>query len=278
MLFYLFLIFIIGHIIYKFLYPQLSKRGKSEKALHSKNKFTHAKKKERSKVNVSDLSSAKYEIARLVAPALYGLPLKIFCHVLEVPVIGTLLVNHFRNQSGIERLWKYDLDDFPATLQPIAIPRKKKRDHKKQEAQFVRAKGHQNDTIEDFLESYKSKKTDPVEVVKKLIESSKELQRKFSLNAVSQINEEDALNQASMCKRMWEEGKERAFEGVPIMVKDELKVKGYKNTVGTRFLAGEESEREDCLVVQRLKNAGFMVVGTTNMFEIGIMVPLIFFF
>jgi len=52
-------------------------------------------------------------------------------------------------------------------------------------------------------------------------------------------------------------------------VKDELDVAGYPTTVGTRFL-GRQPAPEDATVVGRLRAAGALIIGKTNMHEIGL--------
>jgi Asp-tRNA(Asn)/Glu-tRNA(Gln) amidotransferase A subunit family amidase len=53
-------------------------------------------------------------------------------------------------------------------------------------------------------------------------------------------------------------------------VKDELDMMPYPTTVGTRFL-GNVAARQDATVVRRLRDAGALLVGKTNMHEIGIL-------
>jgi len=58
------------------------------------------------------------------------------------------------------------------------------------------------------------------------------------------------------------------FDGVPVAIKDEIDVKGYPTTCGTSFL--KKIAQEDSTVAARLRNAGALIVGKTNMHEIGI--------
>lgn len=59
-----------------------------------------------------------------------------------------------------------------------------------------------------------------------------------------------------------------ALDGVPVVIKDELDVRGYATTLGTKFR--KEVADEDSVVVARLKAAGALVLGKGNMNEIGI--------
>src|SRR5215218_2527337 len=67
-----------------------------------------------------------------------------------------------------------------------------------------------------------------------------------------------------------EPGDERAFAGVPIAVKANTAVAGLCMNFASRFLAGDHAGHSAYLV-RRLQDAGFVIVGTTNMPEFGIL-------
>src|SRR5215218_2475249 len=67
-----------------------------------------------------------------------------------------------------------------------------------------------------------------------------------------------------------EPGDERAFAGVPVAVKANTPVAGLCMNFASRFLAGHRPTHSAYLV-RRLRGAGFVVVGTTNMPEFGIL-------
>ena len=56
---------------------------------------------------------------------------------------------------------------------------------------------------------------------------------------------------------------------VPVAVKDELDMTPYPTTVGTAFL-GTQPAAADSTVAARLRSAGALLIGKTNMHEIGI--------
>jgi len=75
--------------------------------------------------------------------------------------------------------------------------------------------------------------------------------------------------QAAASAARWKSGQPLSvFDGVPVPVKDELDQAGYPTTVGTKFL-GTQPATEDATVVARLRAAGALLVGKTNMHEIG---------
>jgi amidase len=65
-------------------------------------------------------------------------------------------------------------------------------------------------------------------------------------------------------------GDERPFAGVPIAVKNNRSVAGLRLTLGAE-LTGDYAPRHDHNVTRRLRDAGFVVVGTTCLPEWGIM-------
>ena len=86
------------------------------------------------------------------------------------------------------------------------------------------------------------------------------------LNAFIELDEERALAAADQI----EPGDERPFAGVPIAIKGNVPVEGLCMNFGSKFLAGHRPSHSAYLV-RRLREAGFVVVGTTNLPEFGIL-------
>lgn len=59
----------------------------------------------------------------------------------------------------------------------------------------------------------------------------------------------------------------RALEGLPISIKDLFDVRGAVTTAGSKVLAGEPPAEADAPVIARLRAAGAVLVGRTNMTE-----------
>ena len=86
------------------------------------------------------------------------------------------------------------------------------------------------------------------------------------LNAFVHVDAERALKAAAAIAA----DDERPFAGVPIAVKDSAAVAGMPCTMGSE-LFGDYAPRYDAFVVRRLREAGFVIVGKTNMPELGIL-------
>lgn len=57
------------------------------------------------------------------------------------------------------------------------------------------------------------------------------------------------------------------YAGVPIAIKDLFDVAGQETRAGSRVLAGRPAARRDAPAVARLRSAGFVILGRTNMTE-----------
>jgi amidase len=86
------------------------------------------------------------------------------------------------------------------------------------------------------------------------------------IGAFVEVDGERAVAQADAI----EPGDERAFAGVPIAIKANTPVAGLCMNYASRFLAGHRPTH-NAYLVRRLREAGFVIIGTTNMPEFGIL-------
>jgi amidase len=87
-----------------------------------------------------------------------------------------------------------------------------------------------------------------------------------SINAFTEVDGERALEAADAVVP----GDGQPFAGVPIAIKGNVPVAGYEINAGSRFLAGYRPDHSAYLV-RRLREAGFVVVGITNLPEFAIL-------
>ena len=126
-------------------------------------------------------------------------------------------------------------------------------------------------SITDYARAYRDQSISPEEVGRRIIAAIESSNRaELPLRAIIKSEAEDILRQAAESADRLAQGRSRSIlEGVPVAIKDELDMPPYTTHVGTRFL-GQEVAGEDATPVSRLRAAGALLVGKTNMFEIGI--------
>jgi amidase len=88
------------------------------------------------------------------------------------------------------------------------------------------------------------------------------------LNAFRVVLGEEALAEAERAQTRVDAGETAPLLGVPVAIKDEFDVAGQLNTMGSE--AVEEPAREDSEVVRRLRAAGAIPIGITNVPELTI--------
>ena len=87
------------------------------------------------------------------------------------------------------------------------------------------------------------------------------------LNAIITLDEAGAVNAAEASARRWKGGRPLgALDGVPVTVKDNILVAGLRATWGSRLYENFVPD-EDELPVQRLREAGAVILGKTNVPE-----------
>src|SRR5829696_2313043 len=88
------------------------------------------------------------------------------------------------------------------------------------------------------------------------------------LNAFITITEEYARNRATMLDLELRRGRWRGpLHGIPIALKDNMDLAGYRTTAASAVRRNSSPAAVDAEVVQRLKQAGAVILGKTNMIE-----------
>lgn len=83
----------------------------------------------------------------------------------------------------------------------------------------------------------------------------------------TRVTEDMALRQAEQADRLRQSGDASPWAGIPITVKDLFDLEGTVTTAGSKALAGSRAADTTAPAIQRLIDAGFVIVGKVNMTE-----------
>ena len=120
-------------------------------------------------------------------------------------------------------------------------------------------------TIGEIAPLIRKKQISPLELTRIYFDRIKKLNP--SLNAYLAITEDDAVAAARRAEREISKGNYRGpLHGIPVSIKDNIAVKGVTTTAGSKILADWVPDF-DATVVERLKGAGAVILGKTNMHE-----------
>jgi len=118
-------------------------------------------------------------------------------------------------------------------------------------------------TIEKAYEMMKDRKLTSVDLVSACLQNIKE--KNEELNVFLEIFD-DALDQAKVADEMIKAGKGTKLTGIPIAIKDNILITGKKNSSGSKMLENYVASY-DAFVIKKLKEAGAVLIGRTNMDE-----------
>lgn len=119
----------------------------------------------------------------------------------------------------------------------------------------------------ELVDAYRKKSLSPVEVTDAVLARIEALNPR--INAVVTLTAEAARRQAKRSERAYSEGTEGAIEGVPITIKDLIAVRGVRTTYGSRMYEDYVPD-VDAVLVERVKDAGGVILGKTNVPEFGL--------
>jgi len=120
-------------------------------------------------------------------------------------------------------------------------------------------------TIRGLAKAYRTKSASPVKVIEETLRLIEKLNPK--INCYLAVLKDSALSEAEQSEKRQAEGRLLGpLDGVPIAVKDMFYIQGVKCTAGSKILADHVAPY-DSSAVTRLKTAGAVLVGTTNLHE-----------
>jgi Asp-tRNA(Asn)/Glu-tRNA(Gln) amidotransferase A subunit family amidase len=128
-----------------------------------------------------------------------------------------------------------------------------------------------NYSIRDYHEAFKTGRLTPTVVAKALLPLISRDVPKRSVHSVAFLtsNQEQVLAAAEASTKRWAEGKPLGLlDGVPLAVKDEVDLAGYKKTFASKHVFVAKAEKSSWCV-EKWEEAGAIIIGKTNMHEVG---------
>lgn len=123
-----------------------------------------------------------------------------------------------------------------------------------------------NFSATELIKAYKDYSLTPTDVVSDLFQRIETYNP--VINAFVTLNKNEAMRQAETATMAYKNGTPRPLEGVPVAIKDLTNTKGLRTTYGSTKYKNHIPER-DATVVERLKQAGAIIMGKTNTPEFG---------
>ncbi|MDE2385544.1 MAG: amidase [Alphaproteobacteria bacterium] len=115
---------------------------------------------------------------------------------------------------------------------------------------------------------FKAGKASPVEVAKACL--AQVARQDGKVNAMSLVDEKTALSLARASEKRWRKGEARGpLDGVPLLIKDILLVKGWPTLRGSKTVDRNQAWEHDAPSVARLREAGTVFLGMTTTPEFG---------
>ncbi|WP_020406322.1 amidase [Hahella ganghwensis] len=218
-----------------------------------------------------------YDLKSLKVPRLAGAPLKSIVALMENNYSRTLLSPALMRETGAAKIRSTPLDTPPTYLPKHASGRQIAAERAKGTLEIFAepdfpATESPLPSVMDYAKAYRSGHIGPQEIADKVIAAIIESDREQPpLRAIITTFDQDIRRQAGESAQRLADGQPLSlFDGVPVVVKDEIDAVPYATTVGTKVYGNTNSAEHDATVVARLRAAGAVIIGKANMQEIGI--------
>jgi Asp-tRNA(Asn)/Glu-tRNA(Gln) amidotransferase A subunit family amidase len=218
-----------------------------------------------------------YDLQPVHLPRLAGKPFGLFVRLLESRVLGPLLARKMMADLGIPRFRDLEVEE-PPTFQPLwpapggetatatpatvaALPA----------AAGEGITGFRPPAVADYLAAYGDGRATPEGVAERALAAIAQSDRgEPPLRAFVSVAPAQVMADARAATARWQARRPLSpLDGVPLAAKDEFDLAGQPTRVGTRFL-GAVPAHADAAAVARWRAAGGVILGKTNMHEIGI--------
>eukprot|EP00249_Psilotum_nudum_P004351 c17869_g1_i2 orf=353-1378(+) len=238
----------------------------------------------------------EYKSPNIHAPLLSGLPLKAFIWLLEAPILGNLILSFFmRKNKFYQNFLESSIPEAPMFL-PDYLEQNVENDVIQVEEEIEpssrvaialeclsvpstsECKLDQHDPpflywkIRDYAKAYRDGWATPSQVAEKFIAAIEDSQRRrLQMTFFCSFSAEDVRKQASASTERHAKGKPLStLDGILIAVKDDIDCLPHSSKGGTLWVHKVRTVREDAACIKRLRQCGAILVGKTNMHELGL--------
>ncbi|KAJ3671434.1 hypothetical protein LUZ60_007513 [Juncus effusus] len=249
-----------------------------------------------SEVNLGPESDEFYIHPEVKAPRVAGLLVKIFVWILE-SWIGPIVLYILKKDNLIHKLVTYaesqepplftsthNYEDIPeqnvSLTKPDLSPAERVTEAmsclpNSLESSLINDNNNSSSfkrwKIQDFYRAYISGETTPLMVAKRFLDAVKECSGpNLNMAFFISYDNEDILKQAEESSLRYQRGTPiSAMDGILVAIKDEIDCLPYPTTGGTKWLHKARPCKEDAVCVRQLRACGAILVGKTNMHELG---------
>ncbi|KAJ7551346.1 hypothetical protein O6H91_06G011500 [Diphasiastrum complanatum] len=249
-----------------------------------------------SEMSTSKDSDTNYTAANVKAPRMAGLLLRCFTWMMESDIFGLIFRLKLKKDNLITKVFQQTEYHEPPMFQPhfpieeveesgvIQLEQNRSPpDHVARALECLyplpsrNAIGDRNRhpflhwKIRDYAEAFVSGRITPYLVAERFLSAVEDsCNRSPNMCFFIAYNEEDILRQASESTARHAKGKPLSvLDGVPIAVKDEIDCFPYLTTGGTKWMQKVRKVKDDAACIKRLRACGALLVGKTNMHELG---------
>ncbi|OIT26725.1 PREDICTED: fatty acid amide hydrolase-like [Nicotiana attenuata] len=242
-----------------------------------------------------DLTAVKYIPENIQAPHLTGAWFKFFVKLIEAPVIGSLIMNHLKNENKINEMLRYTVipeipmfkPEFPPQepeLEVVDLEEDGKPEERVELAlkclpEYDPSSNWSGDStasfrywkIRDYAYAYRSKFTTPSMVAERFISAIEEFNnKKPPAPLLISFDPDEVRKQAAASTQRFEQGNPLSIlDGIFMAIKDDIDCYPHPSKGATTWMHEVREVKKDAVSVSRLRSCGAILVGKANMHELG---------
>ncbi|XP_050210415.1 fatty acid amide hydrolase isoform X2 [Mercurialis annua] len=242
-----------------------------------------------------DLSTVKYQPQAVKAPHLTGWGFKLFVHLLEAPVIGSLIMSNLKKENKMNEILRETEIPEPPMFKPEYPPQEPEpgvvavdEDGKPEDRVEIAlsclphhdfasswkegsAPSFRYWKIRDYAHAYRSQLVTPSMVAERIILAIEEFKKtKPTAPLLISFDKEEIRKQATTSTQRFEEGNPISIlDGIFMAIKDDIDCYPHPTKGATTWKHEVRLVEKDAVSVSRLRSCGVIFVGKANMHELG---------